>query len=597
LLGRKGTEMSRYRTSVLTISLIAVACFCGCADTIPPQAPVVGVNPDLAAHTAEFKQEVIKVTDGVYVAIGFGLANAVLIEGEDGVIIVDTMESAEAAAPVKAAFDSITSKPVKAIIYTHFHSDHTFGARVMAGKDAPDVYSHESTLHWLNRMAGITRETTYTRAMRQFGTLLPEGGVINAGIGPRLVFDQTKTPALMLPNRTFSGERIELEIAGVKLMLVHAPGETPDQIFVWLPERKVLLPADNFYRSFPNLYAIRGTTYRDVTQWMSSLDEMRAVRSDYLVPHHTRPLTGAETIYKTLTNYRDAIQFVHDQTIRYMNKGLAPEDIVERVKLPPHLSREPYLHEYYGTVPWSVRAIFDGYLGWFSGNATDLFPLGPRERAKRFARLAGGEKALLQHARETLAGKDYQWSLELTDHLLHLDPNLMEAREIKAAALTALGEVQSAATARNYYLTQALEVQRKLTIKMPSAMDKATLHLIPLSAIFQAMAVKLDPDKSTDVDRVVGFRFPDTGEVYLVHVRRGVAEIQPQFPENPDNTVIANSLVWKEIAAGLRSPAVALLKGELKIEGSILRLVQFLALFREDEPPKRNTVQISEPEQ
>lgn len=66
----------------------------------------------------------IKVTDGVYVAIGFGLANAVLIEGEDGVIIVDTMESAEAAAPVKAAFDSITSKPVKAIIYADFHSDH-----------------------------------------------------------------------------------------------------------------------------------------------------------------------------------------------------------------------------------------------------------------------------------------------------------------------------------------------------------------------------------------------------------------------------------------------------------------------------------------
>ncbi|MCP4368098.1 MAG: MBL fold metallo-hydrolase, partial [Deltaproteobacteria bacterium] len=131
-----------------------------CSKSEAPSELSIGSNPDLKAHTAEFKQEIIKVTDGVYVAIGFGLANSILIEGNDGVIIVDTMESAEAATPVKAAFNKISSKPVKAIIYSHYHADHTFGAKVMAGNDHPEVYSHEKTLYYLNRIANITRETS-----------------------------------------------------------------------------------------------------------------------------------------------------------------------------------------------------------------------------------------------------------------------------------------------------------------------------------------------------------------------------------------------------------------------------------------------------
>ena len=123
-----------------------------CSQSQPPERPEVESNPDLAAHSAEFKQEVIKVVDGVYVAVGFGLANSVLLVGDDGVVIVDAMESAEAAVPVKEAFNKITSKPVKAIIYTHFHSDHTQGATVMAGNDNPEVYSHASTLDYLKRI-------------------------------------------------------------------------------------------------------------------------------------------------------------------------------------------------------------------------------------------------------------------------------------------------------------------------------------------------------------------------------------------------------------------------------------------------------------
>ena len=562
---------------VITIFIVTA-----CSPSQPPEALNVAGNPDLAAHSAEFKQEVIKVIDGVYVAVGFGLANSVLLEGDDGVVIVDAMESAEAALPVKEAFNKITSKPVKGIIYTHFHSDHTQGAVVMAGKDNPEVYSHESTLYYLKRIASVTRETTYRRAMRQFGTLLPEGGVVNCGIGPELKFNENSTIAILPPTRTFGSEPFELDIAGLKLILMHAPGETPDQLLIWLPQKKVLLPADNFYKSFPNLYAIRGTAYRDVTLWVKSLDKMRDLGAEYLVPHHTRPITGAEKIYETLTNYRDAIQYVHDQTIRLMNKGLSPLEIVERVNLPPHLARQPYLHEYYGTVSWSVRAIFDGYLGWFGGNATDLFPLSPHERANRFVDLAGSEQRLLEHARQAVAKKDYQWALELSDQLLQINPDLEVVRELKAEALKSLGSRQIAATARNYYLTQALEVEKKLHIGMMKIKDKEMVHTVTLEGIFDGMAVNLDPEKSADVDMIAGFRFPDTGQAYTVHVRRGVAEIQPEFPDNPDISLTVDSNVWKEVVTGFLNPAVALVK-DVDKEGGMLKIIKFLSLFKSDE--------------
>ena len=562
----------------LTVIAIGLAMLAACAKEQLPAAIDIGTNPDLAAHTAEFRQEVIKVTDGVYVAIGFGLANCILLEGDDGVVIVDAMESVEAAIPVKEAFSKITTKPVKAIIYTHYHADHIMGATVMAGEDHPDIYSHATTSYYLDRIATITRETTYRRAMRQFGTRLPEGGIINAGIGPRLEYDESKTLGVLIPNKTFSEDHFNLEIAGLKLVLFYAPGETPDQIIIWMPEKKVLLPADNYYKSFPNLYAIRGTAYRDVKRWVASLDKMRVLKPEYLVPQHTRPVSGAEEIYQTLTNYRDAIQFVHDQTIRWMNKGLTPLEIVEKVQLPPHLARQPYLHEYYGTVPWSVRAIFDGYLGWFGGNAADLFPLPLKERARRFADLAGGEQALLDRARQALEGQDYQWALELSDQLLQLNPESEDVRKLKATALKALGSRQIAATARNYYLTQALETEGQLHIGMMKIPDISLLEKLKVADIFDAMAVKLVAEKSMDVDTVAGFRFPDTGEAFTVHVRRGVAEIRPQFPANPDITLTVDSTVWKEVATGFRNPAIALVK-DVDKEGGTLEIVKFLKLF------------------
>ncbi|CAF1690678.1 unnamed protein product, partial [Adineta ricciae] len=146
----------------------------------------------------------------------------------------------------------------------------------------------------------------------------------------------------------------------------------------------VLLAADNIYKAFPNIYAIRGTTTRDPIQWIASLDLMRNLRAEYLIPSHTKPMVGKDEIYQTITLYRDAVQFVHDQTIRCINKGLTPDEIIgnQLVQLPKKLNQHPYLQQFYGTVQWTIRAVFDRYLGWFSGKTSDLHKDAPKTHAE-----------------------------------------------------------------------------------------------------------------------------------------------------------------------------------------------------------------------
>jgi alkyl sulfatase BDS1-like metallo-beta-lactamase superfamily hydrolase len=430
--------MMRYRqlTAATAFATLLLASL-GCERAGPPPAPaeVAGdVHPQLEAHTAEFERKVYEVTAGVH--------QAILVEGDECVFIVDVMGSTETAQAVSAEFQKLTRKPIHALIYTHNHGDHVFGGRGFMPDGDVDVYAHETTEFYINRVVSIIRPIIAVRSARMFGTHLPGEGpdrLVNAGIGPFLEIGRAESSlGLIRPNKTFR-DRLETVICGIEVELVHAPGETNDQIFVWLPEKKVLLPGDNIYKAFPNLYTIRGTLYRDVLEWSRSIDKMRALKAEYLAPSHTRPVRGADTIAGILTAYRDGIQYVHDQTIRGMNQGLEPDELVEAVKLPPHLRDHPYLQEFYGSVEWSVRSIFAGYLGWFDGDAATLSPAGPDERAVGFVELAGGTQGLLAAARDALQEERYAWAAELAGQLVRFDPSLKEARQLKAQALRALG--------------------------------------------------------------------------------------------------------------------------------------------------------------
>jgi alkyl sulfatase BDS1-like metallo-beta-lactamase superfamily hydrolase len=550
-----------------------------CSETEPMEAAKEATPEDLINHTEEFRKEIIEVTEGIYVAVGFALANAIMIEGDGSNVIIDTTGTVETAQEVKDLFDSINSNPVEAIIYTHNHGDHTYGATVFA-EDSTEIYAHESTGKYLSRVIGILRPIISSRSSRMFGNVLPREEVENNGIGPFLEIGRDgRKPGLLYPTKTFS-DKLAFTAAGIKIELYHAPGETNDQLFVWLPEKRALFPGDNFYKTFPNLYTIRGTPYRDLVGWVNSIDMMRYLEPEYLVPSHTRPLVGAKTINKLLTTYRDAIQYVHDQTIRLMNTGMEPDEIAENLILPKHLGDSPYLQEFYGSPAWSAKNVFSGYLGWFDGNPSSLKPLPKKEEATNIINLAGGWEKLFQEAEQTYLNEEFQWSLQLTDYLLRMKPGDRQTQLLRQSALVALGAKESNPNSRYYYLSSARELDENYKPNDILLPDIDVVKKYPIEAMMEVLKVNVIPEKSIDKDIQLLFTFTDSTKTFSLFLRKGVLEIQPFMISGSSVQVKSKEEDLKAILSGIKSLPVSLVNGTLEIEGSRADLLSFFSSLR-----------------
>jgi len=423
----------------------------------------------LRSRNAEFTREIVHVSDSVYTAVGYSPANVSMIVGRDGTILVDTGMTPQHSDAIAAAFREISNLPLAGIIYTHGHGDHTGGAQSFIQGAQPEIWARDNFGSEDRPLAAAGLTVQQQRGTSQAGFALPDTLRINNGIAPPMRPGRPNAFANAAgsdgsaldtsPNRTFSGARQTLTLAGISLELVAAPGETDDQLYVWFPAEEVLFAGDNYYKSFPNLYAIRGTPYRDVLAWSQSLDAMLTENAVAVVPGHTLPVIGRENTRQALQNFRDAIRFVHDKTVEGMNLGMTPDELVDYVQLPDRLLADQDLGEYYGRVAWAVRSIFNGYLGWYDGNPSNLSPLSPREEAEKIAALAGGQAALLDSARQSLANGEAQWAAQLCDYLLALDENAADAKLVKADALTVLARDSVNALGRNYYLTVAQQLR------------------------------------------------------------------------------------------------------------------------------------------
>ncbi|ETO19477.1 hypothetical protein RFI_17751 [Reticulomyxa filosa] len=628
------------------------------------------------------KKKKKKVTEGVFVAIGYAIANSVIVECNESLVVIDTTESIASASRIRedllTSFPRLQQKKVKYVVYTHYHPDHTFGTKgwVDDERNPPVVIAHPQTTKELERILSLTSTITQVRAQRQFGTILKKlkdsiephafshldahGGdrsshyghecgsdhtfdyaaagaaqdqdeqlrlqqvfqndssiFVNSGIGPFLVFEGPFDRSMFYPtlilNQTIEildldgtlqfifYRNIEYMYTYVVVVIVcnfgegvtfefhHAPGETIDQIFIYLPEKRVLLPADNVYRAFPNIYAIRGSPTRPAREWVKSIDSMRALSPfpRYLVPHHTQPVYGEEAIYDVLTSYRDGIAFVHDQTIRFVNLGYVPDDIVVLVRqsMPERLLSHPFLQEFYGTIDWSVRAIFQAYLGWFSGDPVDLYPLSKQQQGTytfvsqrrirgcffvfvffflsvnhcylvfsiRLTKMVKSPNVILETAQDSLLNHekrdDCQWALQLSDALLFLskpanemskedlilamtETEVSKALDIKIKALQCLASYMTSANGRNYYLTSAYELlhQKHADSEYVSERDREWVsHVVPLEQLFQMLPVRFKANEVKMFNSSMCFHFTDMREFYMLTIRDGVVEVCLNF--------------------------------------------------------------------
>ncbi len=409
-------------------------------------------NAQLVQHNeTQFRKSVIELAPGIWTAVGFAASTQHMVEGATSVTIIDTSESTSAAENVLKEFRKCSDKSVGRVVYTHSHRDHISGTTVFAeGREVPVIASagFKPDLVDRNEREIAPNEALKRRTAAQFGIGLSPEERISLGCGPGDRPMGGMGAGYIAPTRFITGDQ-DIDLDGVQARLLMAPGETADHMAVWIPEAKVLFPGDNWYHAFPNLYAIRGTPYRDFSKWAESLDVLADLGAEVLAAGHTMPVFGKGMVREVLTTTRDAILHVMRYTAEAMDAGQSTDDIAASISLPPYLADKPWLGEYYGKTSWSARAFAAGTLGWYDGNPTHLGTLSCKARAEHLARLAGGTAALRTAAEQA---SDLQWRLELCDALIALG---QQAENLKAETLETLADGEINATARNSYLWHA----------------------------------------------------------------------------------------------------------------------------------------------
>jgi len=430
------------------------------------------VNPSLWRHMTHLKHHgLYQVAAGVWQVRGFDVSNMTIIRGATGWIVIDPLTSVEAAqAAMELVNATLGKRPVSAMIYSHSHGDHFGGARgvvdpadVTAGRVpviAPEGFMEEATSE--NVMAG---PAMMRRAAFQFGTGLVPGatGQMGSGIGMGI---SAGTLSLIPPTDTVAATGDRRVVDGVALEFQIVSGtEAPAEFNVFIAPEKTFLAAEIATCSFHNILTPRGAKVRDARAWAHYLDEAAtryAPQSDAVISSHCWPIFGREAGTAWLSAQRDNYRWLHDQTVRRMNRGETMHEIAEGLEnaAPPGLAAEWSTHGYYGTVSHNAKAIYQFYLGWYDAVPANLHAHPPVERAKRLIEALGGADRTLALAQNAMAGGDYRWASDLLQNLVFAAPNNAAAKAMLANSYQQQGFQSESAIWRNQFLSAASDLTR-----------------------------------------------------------------------------------------------------------------------------------------
>ncbi len=387
--------------------------------------------------------KVIKVNEAINLVQGFG--NTFMLTTNEGNVIIDTSIAAHAQKH-KQLLSAENKGSIKYIILTHGHGDHTGGIPLWkeAGTQIIAQKNHVEFLHYQTRLGGFYAKRNAAQFGGNLGARANGGWVGNYGakIEPTILFD----------------DKYEFTLGGVKFELYRAPSETYDHLFVWVPKYKAVFTGDVYYESFPNIYTLRGTEPRWALDYISSLNAILALKPEVVLPSHGLPIRGNEEITRRLTRYRDAIQYVHDEVVKGMNAGKDVYTLMQQIKLPAALD----VGESYGKLTWSIRGIYEGYVGWFDLNPVTMYETPVASIYPDVVKLAGGPEAVATLAIGRAEAGDAIAALHLTDIALAADPNHRKSLEARLKALEILRSRCKNTNERGWLDYSIRETKRKL---------------------------------------------------------------------------------------------------------------------------------------
>ncbi len=497
------------------------------AEDCPPTA-----NPSLWRQSGLVAQQgLFEVADRIYQLRGLDLSNMTVIEGDEGVIIIDPLISAEtAAAGLRLYREHRGARPVKAVIYTHSHIDHFGGVKGVISQEAVDA-GECAIIAPVGMVEHAVAENVYAgtamgrRAAYMYGAALPRGpqGAVGAGLGQST---STGTATLILPtlNITTTGQTETVD--GVTIEFQMTPGtEAPAEMNFHFPQMRALCMAENATHTLHNLLTLRGALVRDPHVWSKYLTEaitMFAARSDVLFASHHWPTWGTEQLTEFLSLQRDLYGYLHDQTLRQLNQGRTGLEIAEDIVLPPALENAWHTHGYYGSVSHNVKAIYQRYMGWFDGNPAHLWEHPPEESARRHVEFMGGADEVITKARATFDDGDFRWTATVLNYVIFADPTNDEAKQLQADTFEQLGYGAENGTWRNFYLMGAHEL-RNGPVGTPTTTASADIAgAMSVDQLFDAVSLRVDGPACWDAHIVVDWVLTGLDRRHRTELRNGL---------------------------------------------------------------------------
>ena len=548
------------------------------------------VNPSLWRNAQlNLHYGLFEVKPGIYQVRGYDLSNISFIRGKTGWIVFDVGSVAETA---QAAYALVSQKfgklPISAVMYSHSHVDHYGGVKgliseadVKRGKVkviAPEGFMEHAVSEGVISGNAMSRRATY-----MYGAFLPKSaeGSVGAGLGLTNPLGQA---TLIEPNTIIKKTGETLSVDGIEMVFQMTPGtEAPAEMNIYLPQFKAMWMAENTTATMHNILTLRGAQVRDALSWSKYINETIALYGDKVdvkFQSHHWPVWGKAQIQDYLEKQRDLYKYIHDQSVYLMNKGYTGEEIAEMLSLPESLNNFWNGRGYYGTLKHNSRAVYQRYMGWYSGNPSDLDVLPPVEAAKKYVAYMGGSNKILKRAKKDFAAGEYRWLAMALKHVVFAEPNNNAAKQLLADAYEQLGYQAESGPWRSVYLQGAFELRQGVpNIKVSGSDSPDTIQAMSPPLLFDYWGVRLNAQKAAGQRMTLNFSFPDLKQDYALSLSNSVlnhanrratqADAHIQMNKSTLNAILLQQANWQDKVKS----------GEIKISGDQQAVARLLAML------------------